>query len=157
MSLRRRFAVAAAAAGAVAAAELAAAPAAQAHQTGSTTYLSSFSNLSTIASTVPQNGDVNPYGVFIVQQSTGRLHAGNVLVRNFNDVNNLQGTGSTIVQVTPNGQTTLFATIDASKLPGSCPGGVGLTAALEVLPGGWVVVGRRHRPTGRWGHRAQAA
>lgn len=139
MSLRCRIAAAAAAASAVAAAGLAAAPVAQAQPEA--TYLSHFSNLSTIASTVPNNGDVNPYGIFIVQQSTGRLHAGNILISNFNNFNNLQGTGSTIVEITPSGHTSLFATIDAAKLPGACPGGVGLTTALEVLPGGWVVVG----------------
>jgi len=93
------------------------------------------------ASTVPKNGDQNPYGIFIVPQSTGRLHAGNILISNFNDGANLQGTGSTIVQITPDGHRTLFAEIDANKLPGPCPGGVGLTTALVVLPGGWVVVG----------------
>ena len=36
---------------------------------------------------------------------------------------------------------TQFAQISAASLPGSCPGGVGLTTALSVLPGGWVVVG----------------
>ena len=34
-----------------------------------------------------------------------------------------------------------FATIDSAKLPGPCPGGVGLTTALVVLRSGWVVVG----------------
>jgi sugar lactone lactonase YvrE len=140
MSLCRRFAVAAAAVGAVVATGLAVAPVAQA-QTGSATFLGQFSHLKTIASTVPANGDQNPYGVFVVQQSTGQLHAGNILVSNFNNSGNLQGTGSTIVQITPSGHVTVFATIDAATLPGSCPGGVGLTTALEVLPGGWVVVG----------------
>jgi hypothetical protein len=141
MSLRRRLAVAAAAAGALVAAGLAVTPLAQAQQAGSTTYLSQFHHLRTIASTVPSNGDVNPYGIFVVQQSTGRLHAGNILISNFNNVHNLQGTGSTIVQVTPGGNVTVFASINAAKLPGSCPGGVGLTTALEILPGGWVIVG----------------
>ena len=60
---------------------------------------------------------------------------------NFNDKANVQGTGTTIVQVSPAGQTTLFA--DVAKLPAgmACPGGVGLTTALGILPGGWVVVG----------------
>jgi hypothetical protein len=35
----------------------------------------------------------------------------------------------------------VFAEIDASKLPGPCPGGVGLTTALVVLRAGWVIVG----------------
>ena len=73
--------------------------------------------------------------------STGSLVKGDVLVSNFNNAANQQGTGTTIVQVSPGGQQTLFAQIDASKLPGPCPGGVGLTTALGILPGGWVVVG----------------
>lgn len=112
MSLRRRLTVAAATAGALAAAGLATASAAQAHPTGSATYLSHFRNdnpvpISSAAS--PKNGDQNPYGVFIVQQSTGRLHAGNILVSDFNNATtpqdgNLQGTGRTIVQITPKGK-----------------------------------------------------
>lgn len=31
---------------------------------------------------VPKNGDVNPYGVAAIPRSVGRLHAGDVLVRN---------------------------------------------------------------------------
>ena len=32
------------------------------------------------ASTVPANGDVNPYGVAVIPVSVGRLEQGNVLV-----------------------------------------------------------------------------
>ena len=94
-----------------------------------------------IASTVPAKGDVNPYGIAVVPASAGKLTAGNILVSNFNDKANVQGTGTTIVQVSPAGQTTLFA--DVAKLPAgmACPGGVGLTTALGILPGGWVIVG----------------
>ena len=53
---------------------------------------------SQIASTVPAKGDVNPYGLAVVPTSAG-LTAGHVLVSNFNDKANVQGTGSTIVQV----------------------------------------------------------
>jgi hypothetical protein len=96
---------------------------------------------SQIASTVPANGDVNPYGVAAVPASAGQLTAGNILVSNYNDKANVQGTGTTIVQVSPAGRTTLFA--DVAKLPTgmACPGGIGLTTALGILPGGWVVVG----------------
>jgi hypothetical protein len=94
-----------------------------------------------IASTVPANGDVNPYGVAVVPVSTGALHKGNILVSNFNNSANLQGTGTTIVQVTPRGKVTTFAQIDAAHLPGACPGGVGLTTALVALRSGWVIVG----------------
>ncbi|HSZ31482.1 MAG TPA: hypothetical protein VK784_17205 [Pseudonocardiaceae bacterium] len=106
-----------------------------------TPFLSQLHAGSKIASTVPAKGDVNPYGLAVVPASAGRLTAGNILVSNFNDKANVQGTGTTIVQVSPAGQTTLFA--DVGKLPAgmACPGGVGLTTALGILPGGWVVVG----------------
>jgi len=99
------------------------------------------SGISVVASTVPANGDVNPYGLVRVPKSAGSLAEGNLLVSNFNNSSNLQGTGTTIVQITPSGTVTLFAQIDASTLPGSCPGGVGLTTALSVLKTGWVIVG----------------
>ena len=94
-----------------------------------------------VASTVPANGDVNPYGIALVPSTIGELQAGNLLISNFNDKANNQGTGTTIVQITPAGKQSLFATMNASSLPGSCPGGVGLTTALSILPGGYVVVG----------------
>jgi hypothetical protein len=97
--------------------------------------------ISVVASTVPANGDVNPYGIALVPNSKGSLTRGNILVSNFNNSANLQGTGTTIVQISPEGTVTLFAQIDAAKLPGPCPGGVGLTTALAVLRTGWVIVG----------------
>jgi hypothetical protein len=95
----------------------------------------------TLASTVPSNGDVNPYGVFEVPNSVGDLRQGHVLVSNFNAATNLQGTGTTIVDISPTGSMSLFAQIDASTLPGTCTGGVGLTTALVVLRTGWVILG----------------
>lgn len=100
-----------------------------------------FAALKTIASTVPGNGDVNPYGLVVVPATTGALSSGNLLVSNFNNAANLQGTGTTIVQISPDGDVTQFAQIDAATLPGPCPGGVGLTTALVVLKTGWVIVG----------------
>jgi hypothetical protein len=94
---------------------------------------------SLVASTVPANGDLNPYGVAVIPRSTGDLFRGNILVSNFNDKTNTQGTGTTIVEITPSGKMFLFAQIDRN-LP-SCPGGVGLTTALTVLRSGWVIVG----------------
>ena len=100
-----------------------------------------FVNVTTVASTVPANGDVNPYGVAVVPTSTGRLVAGDVLVSNFNNSSNLQGTGSTIVEVSPGGHVSLFARLTKGHLNGACPGGVGLTTGLVALESGWVVVG----------------
>ena len=104
----------------------------------STTYAA---NIKTVASTVPANGDVNPYGLVVVPATVGSLSQGSLLISNFNNSANLQGTGTTIVQITPAGNVSLFAQIDATKLPGSCPGGVGLTTALVALKTGWVIVG----------------
>jgi predicted lipoprotein with Yx(FWY)xxD motif len=92
-------------------------------------------------STVPRNGDINPYGVAVVPASSGRLVKGSILVSNFNNKANLQGTGTTIVEVAPTGQLRLFATISPTSVAGRCPGGVGLTTALVVLRSGWVIVG----------------
>jgi hypothetical protein len=97
--------------------------------------------ITTISSTVPANGDVNPYGVFRISRTVGNLTRGNILVSNFNNSSNLQGTGTTLVQIAPNGAFSLFAQIDPTMLPGPCPGGVGLTTALVVLRSGWVIVG----------------
>jgi hypothetical protein len=97
--------------------------------------------ISTIASTVPGNGDVNPYGMAQIRRTTGNLRAGHILVSNFNNSTNLQGTGTTIVDVAPDGSMSVFATLNAPSLHGSCPGGIGLTTALVVLEQGWVIVG----------------
>ncbi len=141
MGVRRRIALTSTAlAGAAATALLAAAaPAAQAGTQGS--FIGGFSKLTTIGSTVPANGDVNPYGMALVRKNQGSLVRGDVLISNFNNSKNLQGTGTTIVQVSPKGKLSVFAQINAAKLPGKCPGGVGLTTGLEILRGGWVVVG----------------
>jgi hypothetical protein len=95
---------------------------------------------STIPTTGGEAGDVNPYGVAVVPASVGGLHQGSVLVSNFNNSKNQQGTGSTIVQISPTGQQSVFATISLTPQQ-SCPGGVGLTTALAVFRNGTVVVG----------------
>ena len=108
-----------------------------------TTFIGPLNQTKQIASTVPANGDQNPYGVAVVPRSTGDLHQGDVLVSNFNNAataanpGGVQGTGTTIVQVSPGGAVSQFAGITDS----ACPGGVGLTTALVVLRNGWVIVG----------------
>jgi hypothetical protein len=119
---------------------LAAGPAAGA----ATSFLGGLNGITTVAATVPANGDINPYGVAVVPRSVGALVKGDILVSNFNDAGNQQGTGRTIVELSPtpsaNGPTaTVFANIDPRRV--ACPGGVGLTTALAVLPSGWVIVG----------------
>jgi hypothetical protein len=107
----------------------------------SDTILNGHQTITVIGSTVPANGDINPYGVARVTRTVGKLQTGHTLVSNFNNSANQQGTGTTIVDVAPNGVLSVFAQIDATKLPGPCPGGVGLTTALAFLRDGWVVVG----------------
>lgn len=113
---------------------------AQAVQAAGGSYLSRFTTVANVGSTVPSNGDLNPYGIVNVPQTVGALVQGNTLVSNFNASSNLQGTGTTIVQIAPNGQESVFARL-SGPLPGKCPGGVGLTTALTILRGGYVVVG----------------
>jgi hypothetical protein len=123
---------------------------------------------SVVASTVPANGDINPYGIAVVPRTTGHLVRNDVLISNFNAGSNLQGTGTTIVQIAPGGAMSVFATITPADVP-SCIGGVGLTTALAVLRDGWVVVGSLPTSDGtsatamagclivldRWGHVAE--
>lgn len=123
--------------GGVTALMLAAAPAA----TAAGPFIGPFNNVQTLSSTLPKNRDVNPYGVAVVPTTIGRLTAGDILVSNFNNHRNLQGTGTTIVDVSPSGTVSLFADLAANKLPGACPGGLGLTTALVALRSGWVIVG----------------
>jgi hypothetical protein len=104
-------------------------------------FLGPLHKVHTIGSTVPANGDVNPYGVAVAPVSSGKLVAGDVLVSNFNDKGNQQGTGKTIVEVSRRGRERVFAKLNPRKLPGGCPGGVGLTTALVALRSGWVIVG----------------
>ena len=103
--------------------------------------LKQLKTVSTVASTVPMNGDVNPYGIVRVERTVGKLEAGHILISNFNNSSNAQGTGTTIVDISPGGGLTVFAQLDPTSLPGLCPGGIGLTTALAVLRSGWVIVG----------------
>jgi hypothetical protein len=89
-------------------------------------------------STVPTKGagkgDVNPYGVAFVPSGfpdEGLLQPGDVIVANFNDSTNAQGTGTTIVRVNTNAAPSIFF---RSKLQG-------LSTALGVLQSGYVLVG----------------
>ena len=86
-------------------------------------------------STIPSNNDVNPYGVAFVPDgfpATKVVAPGDILVSNFNDHTNTQGTGTTIVSISPDGTQNLF-------FGGTPP--LGLTTALNVLKAGFVIVG----------------
>lgn len=94
------------------------------------------------ASTIPANGDVNPYGVAFVPPAFpkgGSATPGNILVSNFNNSQNLQGTGTTIVDIPPGGPVQPFF---------QGPAGLGLTTALNILQKGFVLVGNFPSPDG---------
>ena len=90
--------------------------------------------------TIPANGDENPYGVAFVPEGFpwgGKIKTGDVLVSNFNDNANIQGTGTTVVSFSPGGP---VAPPDTANTFYSSPL-MGLSTALGVLRGGFVVVG----------------
>jgi hypothetical protein len=108
------------------------------------------------SSTIPANGDVNPYGVAFVPDGFaggGSIARGDVLVSNFNNGANLQGTGTTIVSL-------------ASRGPIAPPGSAitfysseltGLSTALGILRGGFVLVGNVPTTDGTYGTIGQGA
>lgn len=102
-------------------------------------------------STVPANGDVNPYGVAFVPDgfpAGERLNPGDIVVSNFNNNTNTQGTGTTIVSISPSGHTSLFFQGEI---------GLGLTTALGVLKRGFVLVGNLPTTDGSCGTIGQTS
>jgi len=102
-------------------------------------FLAGLHTVSTVASTIPPNLDVNPYAVLVAPVTTAKVTKGDILADNFNADGNFQGTGTTIDRITPSGDLSLYAQIPA-KQPG-CPGGVGLSTAMTMLSTGWLIVG----------------
>jgi uncharacterized protein (TIGR03118 family) len=102
------------------------------------------------APTVPEGGDQNPYGVAFVPSDIkpgGKLNPGDILVSNFNNQGDadhpggLQGTGTSIIRITPTGERSVF-------FQGT---GLGLTTALTVLKSGFVIVGNVPTTDGKFG------
>jgi hypothetical protein len=111
-------------------------------------FLSRFHTITHLASMVPKSGpakgDQNPYGVAVVQRSVGKLVKGDVLVSNFNNSKNQQGTGKSIMEVSPSGHAHVFAVVPRPTKTKA----VGLTTALVELANGLVVVGSLPAPGG---------
>ena len=69
----------------------------------------------TVTSTVADNGDQNPYAVVVAPVSAGAIQKDDVLIDNFNNLSNLQGLGTTIVDINPvTRKTKLFAEISTA-------------------------------------------
>ncbi len=103
-------------------------------------FLEGIHRQATLASTVPDNGDQNPYAIVVAPVSAGTIQKDDVLVSNFNNAGNLQGLGTTIVDYNPTTKKlSTFAALPRDLA--GCPGGVGLTTAMTMLKSGWVIVG----------------
>ncbi|MGH9823971.1 MAG: hypothetical protein ACREDR_12050 [Blastocatellia bacterium] len=104
------------------------------------------------ATTVPGNGDLNPYGVAFVPptfpQANTVLRSGDILVANFNNSNNMQATGTSIVRIAQDGTTSLF-------FQGTAP--LGLTTALAILKKGFIIVGNVPTTDGTCGTLGQGS
>ena len=105
-----------------------------------------------VSSTIPGNGDLNPYGVAFVPAGFpggGIISPGDVLVSNFNDIINCQGQGTTVIKFTPNNVSapdSVAPGVPAGQVGNAVaffqsPKQVGLSTALGVLKGGFVIVG----------------
>ena len=103
-------------------------------------FLETLHKHTTLINTVPSNGDQNPYAIVVAPVSSGTVKQGDVLVGNFNNAANLQGTGSTIINYHPDTkEMTVFATVPRDLK--DCPGGIGLSTAMTMLKSGWVIIG----------------
>jgi hypothetical protein len=112
-------------------------------------FLAGKTKITVLGSTTPANGDINPYAIWPVTETVGSVRAGDVLVDNFNNASNDQGTGTTIVDLHPGGRLSVFASLP-SRVSG-CPGGVGLTTAMVQLKTGWVIAGSLPSANGQVG------
>jgi hypothetical protein len=102
-------------------------------------FLAGKGTVTVLGSTTPTNGDENPYALWPVTETVGSVKTGDVLIGNFNNSSNNQGTGTTIVALHANGTQSVFAQL--SQTLSGCTGGVGLTTAMVQLKTGWVIVG----------------
>ena len=103
-------------------------------------FLETIKRHNVVTSTIPANGDQNPYAVVVAPVSAGKVRKDDVLVTNFNNSGNLQGLGTTIVDWNPaTRKLSTFATLPR-HMP-QCPGGIGLTTAMTMLKSGYVIVG----------------
>jgi hypothetical protein len=102
-------------------------------------FLAGKGTVTVLGSTTPTNGDENPYAIWPVTTTVGSVKTGDVLIDNFNNSSNNQGTGTTIVDLHANGSQSVFAQLPQTL--SGCTGGVGLTTAMVQLKTGWVIVG----------------
>ena len=128
------------------------APQAAAPATQPASFLDSVHRQTVLSTTVPENGDQNPYAIVVAPGPAGSIQKDDVLVDNFNNDGNLQGLGTTIVDYNPTTKKlTTFASLPRNLA--GCPGGVGLSTAMTMLKTGWVIVGSAPSSDGTTGTR----
>jgi hypothetical protein len=128
------------------------APQAAAPATQPASFLDSIHRQTVLSTTVPENGDQNPYAIVVAPGPAGSIQKDDVLVDNFNNDGNLQGLGTTIVDYNPTTKKlTTFASLPRNLA--GCPGGVGLSTAMTMLKTGWVIVGSAPSSDGTTGTR----
>lgn len=128
------------------------APQAAAPATQPASFLDSIRRQTVLSTTVPENGDQNPYAIVVAPAPAGSIQKDDVLVDNFNNDGNLQGLGTTIVDYNPTTKKlTTFASLPRNLA--GCPGGVGLSTAMTMLKTGWVIVGSAPSSDGTTGTR----
>ena len=103
-------------------------------------FLETIHHHKTLASTIADNGDLNPYALIVAPVSAGKVQQGDVLIDNFNGIANLQGTGVTIMDYNPTTKNIKQIAALPQNLP-QCPGGIGLSTAMVMLKSGWIIVG----------------
>jgi hypothetical protein len=128
------------------------APQAAAPATQPASFLDGVHRQTVLSTTVPENGDQNPYAIVVAPLSVGSIQKDDVLITNFNNDGNLQGLGTTIVDYNPTTKKlTTFAALPRDLA--GCPGGVGLSTAMTMLKAGWVIVGSAPSADGTTGTR----
>lgn len=90
----------------------------EADEDAANSVLKHLNTITTIGSTIdPIFGELNPYGLDIAKTTSGSIAAGDLVVCNFNDSANVQGTGRTIIALHPQaGSTPTHIAADASLL-----------------------------------------
>lgn len=70
--------------------------------TSSVSILQQLIHIKVVGSTVdPATGDLNPYGLDVAKITSGKISAGDLVVCNFNNSSNIQGTGNSIIALHP--------------------------------------------------------
>ena len=111
-------------------------------------FLEGIHRQTTLTSTVPENGDQNPYAIVVAPVSAGSIQKDDVLLTNFNNSRQSAGPRDDDRRLSTRDQEAVDLRHAAPQTLRGCPGGVGLITAMTMLKTGWVIVGSA--PERRW-------